>query len=56
MEIVEERTVGPPRGRKHQEGFDSTVYGFAALSLFIIVYYSLFGVFSALALCANMLF
>ena len=57
MEIVEERTVGPSLGAENiKKGFDSTVYGFAALSLFIIVYYSLFGVFSALALCANMLF
>src|SRR5260370_17516103 len=32
------------------------MYGFAALSLFNIVYYSLFGVFSVLALCANLLF
>lgn len=57
MEIVEERTVGPSLGADNiKKGFDSTVYGFAALSLFIIVYYSLFGVFSALALCANLLF
>jgi len=57
MEIIEERTVGPSLGADNiKKGFDSTIYGFAALSLFIIVYYSLFGVFSALALCANMLF
>jgi preprotein translocase subunit SecD len=57
MEIVEERTVGPSLGAENiKKGFDSTVYGFAALSVFIIVYYSLFGVFSTLALCANLLF
>jgi preprotein translocase subunit SecD len=57
MEIIEERTVGPSLGADNiRKGFDSTVYGFAALSLFIIVYYSLFGVFSTLALCANLLF
>src|SRR6267378_4045612 len=57
MEIVEERTVGPSLGAENiKKGFDSTVYGFAALSLFIIVYYSLFGMFSVLALCANLLF
>jgi preprotein translocase subunit SecD len=57
MEIVEERTVGPSLGAENiRKGFDSTVYGFAALSLFIIVYYSLFGGFSVLALCANLLF
>ena len=57
MEIVEERTVGPSLGADNiKKGFDSTVYGFAALSLFIVVYYALFGVFSTLALCANLLF
>src|SRR6266568_693646 len=57
MEIVEERTVGPSLGAENiKKGFDSTVYGFAALSLFIMVYYSLFGVFSTLALCSNLLF
>lgn len=57
MEIIEERTVGPSLGAENiKKGFDSTKYGFAALSLFIIVYYSLFGVFSTLALCANLLF
>src|SRR5215831_6450065 len=57
MEIVEERTVGPSLGADNiRKGFDSTVYGFTALSLFIIVYYSLFGVFSVIALCANLLF
>src|SRR6267142_1982029 len=57
MEIVEERTVGPSLGADNiKKGFDSTIYGFAALSLFIIVYYALFGVFSTLALCANLLF
>jgi preprotein translocase subunit SecD len=57
MEIVEERTVGPSLGAENiKKGFDSTIYGFAALSLFIMVYYALFGVFSTLALCANLLF
>jgi preprotein translocase subunit SecD len=57
MEIIEERTVGPSLGAENiRKGFDSTVYGFAALSLFIMVYYALFGVFSTLALCANLLF
>ena len=57
MEIVEERTVGPSLGAENiKKGFDSTIYGFAALSLFIMVYYSLFGVFSTLALCSNLLF
>src|SRR5206468_4843257 len=57
MEIIEERTVGPSLGAENiKKGFDWTVYGFAPLSLSIMVYYSLFAVFSALALCANLLF
>jgi preprotein translocase subunit SecD len=57
MEIIEERTVGPSLGADNiRKGFDSTMYGFAALSLFIIVYYSIFGTFSVLALCSNLLF
>src|SRR6185436_20143826 len=57
MEIIEERTVGPSLGAENiKKGFDSTIYGFLAIALFIIVYYSVFGVFSALALCANLLF
>ena len=57
MEIIEERTVGPSLGAENiSKGFHSTLYGFIALSLFIMVYYALFGVFSAVALCANVLF
>ena len=56
MEIIEERTVGPSLGAENiKKGFDSTIYGFAALSLFIIAYYVVFGVFSTLALCSNLL-
>jgi len=57
MEIVEERTVGPSLGAENiSKGFYSTLYGFIVLSLFIVVYYTLFGVFSAIALSANVLF
>src|SRR6266545_3259837 len=56
MEIVEERTVGPSLGADNiKKGFDSTIYGFTALALFIMIYYSVFGVFSTLALCSNLL-
>src|SRR5260221_3962494 len=56
MEIIEERTVGPSLGAENiKKGLDSTIYGFAALSLFIVVYYVVFGVFSTLALCSNLL-
>ncbi|KAF0101881.1 MAG: protein-export membrane protein SecD/SecF family [bacterium] len=55
MEIVEERTVGPSLGADNIErGFNSTLYGFAAIALFMVVYYQLFGVISVLALATNM--
>jgi len=57
MEIVEERTVGPSLGAENiKKGFHSTIWGFAALSAFIVVYYGVFGLFSAIALAANLLF
>ncbi len=57
MEIVEERTVGPSLGRENiEKGFHSTVWGFTAITLFMIVYYVLFGLFSSVALAANLLF
>ncbi len=56
MEIIEERTVGPSLGADNIErGFKSTWIGFAALALFIAVYYSLFGVISVFALSVNMM-
>jgi len=56
MEIVEERTVGPSLGRENiAKGFNSTIWGFAAITAFMIVYYMLFGVFSSIALAVNLL-
>lgn len=57
MEIIEERTIGPSLGAENiKKGFNSTLYGFMAISLFMVVYYSLFGFISVLALTANVLF
>jgi preprotein translocase subunit SecD len=57
MEIIEERTVGPSLGRDNiEKGFQSTIWGFFAIAAFMIVYYAIFGVFSSLALAANLLF
>jgi preprotein translocase subunit SecD len=57
MEIVEERTIGPSLGAENiQKGFNSTLYGFAAIAAFMIFYYMVFGVFSAVALSSNLLF
>ena len=50
MEIIEERTIGPSLGAENiAKGFDSVIYGFAAIAVFMILYYGLFGVFSTLA-------
>ena len=57
MEIIEERTVGPSLGAENiRIGFQSMWIGFAAIAVFMIVYYALFGVISILALAANLLF
>ena len=56
MEIIEERTVGPSLGADNIErGFRSTWMGFAALSVFIAIYYAAFGVISVIALCVNLM-
>ncbi|GAA0519169.1 protein translocase subunit SecD [Pigmentiphaga sp. GD03639] len=56
MDIIEERTIGPSLGADNiQKGFHSVVYGFAAIAIFIILYYGLFGVFSVIALAVNLL-
>jgi preprotein translocase subunit SecD len=48
--------VGPSLGRDNiEKGFNSTLWGFVAISLFMIAYYMVFGVFSVLALSTNLL-
>lgn len=55
MEIVEERTVGPSLGADNiARGVNATLIGFAAIALFMMVYYQLFGVVAVLALATNM--
>ena len=57
MEIVEERTVGPSLGKDNiEKGFKSTIWGFLAIAVFMIVYYAIFGLFSSVALASNVLF
>ncbi|MDO4908005.1 protein translocase subunit SecD [Neisseria sp.] len=57
MEIIEERTIGPSLGRENiEKGFNSTLWGFAAVAVFMVLYYRLFGVFSVIALSSNILF
>jgi len=56
MEIIEERTIGPTLGAENiAKGFDSVIYGFAAIALFMCAYYLLFGLISTLALAFNLL-
>jgi preprotein translocase subunit SecD len=56
MEIIEERTIGPSLGADNiDKGFNSVIYGFTAMALFMCAYYGLFGVFSTLALAFNLL-
>ncbi|MDB5731190.1 MAG: preprotein translocase subunit SecD [Variovorax sp.] len=56
MEIIQERTIGPSLGADNiTKGFNSVMYGFAAIMVFMCVYYALFGVFSSIALAVNLL-
>jgi preprotein translocase subunit SecD len=56
MTIIEERTIGPQLGADNiKKGFNSTLYGFAAIAAFMVIYYMLFGFFSVLALAVNLL-
>jgi len=56
MEIIEERTIGPSLGADNiDKGFHSVMWGFAAIALFMCVYYGLFGIISTLALAFNLL-
>ncbi len=56
MEVIEQRTVGPALGAENiAKGFHSTMYGFAAIAVFMIVYYMMFGAFSVFALAVNLL-
>jgi preprotein translocase subunit SecD len=56
MEIIEERTIGPSLGAENIKlGFNSVIYGFSAIAVFMCAYYLLFGVFSTIALAFNLL-
>ncbi|MFL9870546.1 protein translocase subunit SecD [Paraburkholderia megapolitana] len=56
MDIIEERTIGPSLGADNiRKGFHSVVWGFAAIAVFMIAYYMLFGVISVIGLSVNLL-
>jgi len=56
MEIIEERTVGPSLGAENiAKGSNSVIWGFVAIAVFMIVYYTLFGLVSVIALICNLM-
>jgi len=56
VEIVEERTVGPSLGADNiEKGFKAALAGLALVSLFMAVYYKVFGLFAIAALLLNLL-
>jgi preprotein translocase subunit SecD len=55
MEIIEERLVGPSLGAENiHAGFQSTMWGFICVTIFMIIYYHIFGIISAIALSCNL--
>ena len=57
MDFVEERVVGPQLGAENiSKGLHSTLWGFVAIAIFMVIYYQLFGFFSVIALACNLLF
>lgn len=56
MDIIEERTVGPSMGQDNiTRGVHSTLWGFAAIAVMMMIYYMAFGVVSVAALAINLL-
>lgn len=54
MTIIEERTIGPSLGAENiAMGFSATLWGFVAVAIFMIIYYRVFGLFSAIGLTVN---
>ena len=57
MDIIEERTIGPSLGKENiEKGYHAVLGGFAAIGIFMILYYSVFGLISVAALACNLLF
>jgi len=53
---LEERTIGPSLGAENiAKGFQSTLWGFVAVAVFMSFYYALFGLISSIALTVNLL-
>jgi preprotein translocase subunit SecD len=57
MDIIEERTIGPSLGKENiDKGVHAVLWGFVTIALFMIAYYSMFGLISVLSLACNLLF
>ncbi len=57
MDIIEERTIGPSLGAENiRKGVNAVLGGFVAIAVFMILYYSIFGLVSVAALACNLLF
>jgi preprotein translocase subunit SecD len=57
MDIIEERTVGPSLGAENiKKGYQAVLGGFALIAVFMVMYYSMFGLISVIALACNLLF
>ena len=55
IEIVEERTIGPSLGKENiRTGFLSVMYGLAAVLIFMVIYYRVFGIVADVALVTNL--
>lgn len=54
MHFVEERTIGPSLGAENiKKGVDSCLWGLVVISIFMMGYYRLFGLFANVALAIN---
>ncbi len=56
IQIIEERTIGPSLGQDNiDQGFRAVLIGFAAVAVFMVFYYRLFGLIANAALMVNIL-
>jgi preprotein translocase subunit SecD len=57
MDIIEEVTIGPSLGADNiAKGYKAVIGGFVLIAVFMILYYSLFGMISVISLAVNLLF
>ncbi len=56
MSIIEENTIGPALGKENiAKGFHSVLWGFTAITIFMVIYYLIFGIISVISLSINLL-